>query len=123
VDDGWDPLQSVAFALRLKEFGIDLVDCSSGGLVPGAKIPVGPGYQVPFAEAIRRDAGIATGAVGMISKPRQAEDIIANRQADAVFIAREMLRRPYWALHAAHALHVDVPWPKQYERAKPADVE
>lgn len=115
---GWDLPQSIEFARRLKEAGIDLIDCSSGGAVPGQKIPVAPGYQVPFSAAIRKEAGIATGAVGLITEPRQAEEIIARGQADIVLLARELLRDPYWPLHAAVALGVDVPWPVQYERAK-----
>lgn len=119
VDNGWDLPQSVELCRRLKEIGIDLIDCSSGGNVPRAPIPVGPGYQVPFAEAIRRQVGIATGAVGMITEAKQAEAIIVEGQADVVLIAREMLRDPYWPLHAAHELGADVRWPRQYERAKP----
>jgi len=87
-------------------------------LVPNVKIPNEPGYQVPFAEAIRREAGIATGAVGLITEARQAEEIVASGKADVVLLAREMLRDPYWALHAAKVLGVDVEWPKQYRRAK-----
>jgi len=120
VEGGWDLPQSVAFARCLKEAGVDFVDCSSGGAVPDAKVPVSPGYQVPFAAAIRRDAGIATGAVGLITEPQQAEQIVASGAADAVLLARELLRDPYWPLHAARALGVDVPWPQQYLRAKPA---
>ena len=123
VEGGWDLEQSFELARELKNIGVDLIDCSSGGLVPGAKIPLGPGYQVPFAEAIRKKIGIATGAVGLISKPQQAEDIIAHGQADVVFLARELLRDPYWPLRASHALHAGIRWPQQYERAKPADVE
>ena len=115
---GWDLPQSIEFSRRLKERGIDLIDCSSGGAVPGQKIPVAPGYQVPFSEAIRKEAGIATGAVGLITEPAQAQEIIASGQADIVLFARELLRDPYWPLHAAAALGVDVPWPVQYERAK-----
>jgi 2,4-dienoyl-CoA reductase-like NADH-dependent reductase (Old Yellow Enzyme family) len=118
ADGGWDLPQSVRFAALLRERGVDLVDCSSGGLVPGVKIPVGPAYQVPFAEAVKRDARVATGAVGMITEPQQAEDLVASGKADAVFLARAWLRDPSWALHAAHALGVDVPWPVQFERAK-----
>ena len=117
ADGGWDLPQSVVLSRALREAGADLIDCSSGGLVPGARIPVGPGYQVAFSEAIRREASVATGAVGMITEPRQAEDIIANGQADAVLLAREFLRDPYWPLHAAKALGVKAAWPKQYGRA------
>jgi 2,4-dienoyl-CoA reductase-like NADH-dependent reductase (Old Yellow Enzyme family) len=118
AEGGWDLAQSVEFAKRLRETGVDLIDCSSGGLVPGAKIPVAPGYQVPFAAAIRQEAKIATGAVGLITEAAQAEEIITNGEADAVFLARAFLRDPYWALHAAKSLGVDAPWPVQYERAK-----
>jgi 2,4-dienoyl-CoA reductase-like NADH-dependent reductase (Old Yellow Enzyme family) len=118
VDGGWDLPDSVELAKRLKGLGVDLIDCSSGGSVARAKIPAGPGYQVPFAAAIRKEAGIATGAVGMITQPAQAEQIIASGQADAVLLAREMLRDPYWPLHAAKALGADIPWPRQYSRAK-----
>jgi 2,4-dienoyl-CoA reductase-like NADH-dependent reductase (Old Yellow Enzyme family) len=118
VEGGWDLEQSITLAKELKKIGIDLIDCSSGGSSPGAKIPTGPGYQVPFAEAIRREAGIATGAVGMITEAKQAEAIIADGKADAILMARESLRDPYWPLHAARELGVDVSWPKQYERAK-----
>ena len=118
VAGGWDVEQSVELARRLKAEGVDLIDCSSGGAVPHAKIPVGPGYQVPFAEAVKREAGIATGAVGMITEPAQAEEIVASGKADAVLLARELLRSPYWPLHAARALGADAPWPKQYLRAK-----
>jgi 2,4-dienoyl-CoA reductase-like NADH-dependent reductase (Old Yellow Enzyme family) len=117
AEGGWDLEQSVEFSGRLRAAGVDLVDCSSGGLVPGVKIPVGPGYQVPFAAAVRERAGIATGAVGMITEPRQAEEIIARGEADAVLLARAMLRDPYWTLHAAKALGVKAHWPMQYGRA------
>ena len=119
ADKGWDLAQSIAFARRLREAGVDLIDCSSGGMVPDAKVPAGPGFQVPFSAAIRRDARIATGAVGFITNAQQAEQILVGGDADAVFLARAMLRDPYWPLHAAHDLGVDVPWPVQYERAKP----
>jgi 2,4-dienoyl-CoA reductase-like NADH-dependent reductase (Old Yellow Enzyme family) len=118
-EGGWDVEQSVELARRLGERGVDLVDCSSGGAVPDAKIQVGPGYQVPFAERIRREAGVATGAVGMITDPAQADAIVRNGQADCVLLARELLRDPYWPLHAAQALGHSVPWPKQYLRAAP----
>jgi 2,4-dienoyl-CoA reductase-like NADH-dependent reductase (Old Yellow Enzyme family) len=107
-EGGWDPDQSVELARRLRDRGVDLVDCSSGGAVHDQKITVGPGYQVPFAERIKRDAGIATGAVGLITQPVQADGIIRNRQADVVLLARELLRDPYWPLHAADALGHDV---------------
>jgi 2,4-dienoyl-CoA reductase-like NADH-dependent reductase (Old Yellow Enzyme family) len=119
VEGGWDLPQSVEFSRRLKALGIDFIDVSTGGLVPDAKIPAGPGFQVPFAEGVRRDADVPTGAVGFITGAFQAEQIVATGQADAILIARESLRDPYWPLHAAHFLGVDVPWPKQYERAKP----
>ncbi|HEV8435583.1 MAG TPA: oxidoreductase, partial [Thermoanaerobaculia bacterium] len=91
---------------------------SSGGAVPGAKIEMGPGYQVPFASAIKREANIATGAVGLITDAHQAEEIVANGDADAILMARAFLRDPYWPLHAAHELGIDVTWPPEYERAK-----
>jgi 2,4-dienoyl-CoA reductase-like NADH-dependent reductase (Old Yellow Enzyme family) len=118
VDGGWDGVQSVFLSKALKKIGIDLIDCSSGGIVHGVKFKKGPGFQVPFAETIRKEAQIATGAVGFITDPQQAEEIISGGKADAVFLARQMLRDPYWPLHAAKALGADVPWPKQYERAK-----
>lgn len=118
VDGGWDLAQSVQFAKWLREIGIDLIDCSSGGVVADAKIPVAPGFQTPFAEGIRRDAGIATGAVGLITDAHQAEHILATGQADAVLLARELLRNPYWPLEAARKLGAEVKWPDQYARAK-----
>jgi 2,4-dienoyl-CoA reductase-like NADH-dependent reductase (Old Yellow Enzyme family) len=114
---GWDIEQSVALARLLKEEGVDLIDCSSGGTVPDAKVPAGPGYQTAFAERIRREAGIATAAVGMITAPEQAETILRTGQADLVVLAREFLRDPYWAHHAAAALHVKPSPPVQYGRA------
>lgn len=119
VEGGWDLPQTIALARELKRIGIDMVDCSSGGAVPDAKIPAGPGFQTPFAAAVRREAGIATGAVGLITEPAQAEQIVSAGLADAVMIGREFLRDPYWPLHAARSLGVDIPWPSQYERAKP----
>lgn len=119
VDGGWDIQQSVELARQLKELGADLIDCSSGGNVPHAKIPVGPGYQTPFAEQIRREAGIMTGAVGMITSSSQAEHIVAEGRADAVIIAREFLRDPYWPLRAARELGQQMSWPVQYLRAAP----
>ena len=119
VDGGWDIQQSVELARQLKPLGVDLIDCSSGGNVSNAKIPVGPGYQTPLAEQIRREAGIMTGAVGMITSPPQAECIIAEGKADAVLLAREFLRDPYWPLHSARELRQTVSWPVQYLRAAP----
>ena len=119
VEGGWDAEQSVRLAMALKALGVDLIDVSSGGLVPDAKIAVGPGYQVPFAEQIHKDADILTAAVGMITDEAQADSVISNGQADMVLLARELLRDPYWPLHAAHSLEVDVEWPRQYQRAKP----
>lgn len=118
VDGGWDLIQSITLSSELKAAGIDLIDCSSGGLIAGAKIPVGPGYQTAFASEIRKQVGIMTGAVGMITDPAQAEHILHTDQADAILMAREFLRDPYWPLHAARDLGVDVEWPKQYARAK-----
>jgi 2,4-dienoyl-CoA reductase-like NADH-dependent reductase (Old Yellow Enzyme family) len=114
---GWDVDAAVELACRLKSHGVDLVDCSSGGAVVDQQIVVGPGYQVPFAERIRREAEIATGAVGLITDAAQADAIVANGQADVVLLARELLRDPYWPLHAADKLGVAVPWPPQYLRA------
>ena len=119
-EQGWTIEDSVALSRRLKELAVDLVDCSSGGILPKAAIPLGPGYQVPFAERIRRDAGILTGAVGMITTAQQADTIIRSGQADAVLLAREFLRDPYFPLHAAHELRQDIAWPNQYLRAKPS---
>lgn len=118
TEGGWTIEESVKLARILKEQKVDLIDCSSGGNVPNAKITVGPGYQVHFAETIKKEAGILTGAVGIITKPEQAEEIISSGKADLVFIAREFLRDPYFPLHAAKALGADVSWPVQYERAK-----
>ena len=117
-EGGWDLDQSVVLCQKLKELGVDLIDCSSGGLVHDAKIGVGPGFQVPFAERIRREVGIATGAVGLVTRPEQAEEIVTSGKADVVLLAREFLRNPYWPLHAAHTLGVDIAWSKQYARAK-----
>ena len=118
IDGGWDLDQSIELSKQLGELGVDLIDCSSGGAAPGAKITVGPGYQVPFAAAIKHDASIRTAAVGMITASDQANEIIASGKADIVLLAREMLRDPYWPLHAARQLGIQVPWPPQYERAK-----
>ena len=115
---GWTVHQSVTLCTKLKEIGVDLIDVSTGGLIPGVKMVTGPGYQVPFADAIRQGVQIPVGTVGRITCAEQAEQIIANHQADAIFLGRTLLRDPYWPLHAAHALGEDVEWPKQYERAK-----
>jgi 2,4-dienoyl-CoA reductase-like NADH-dependent reductase (Old Yellow Enzyme family) len=114
---GWDVEQSVELARRLAPLGVDLIDCSSGGIVPGAKISVGPGYQVHLAERIRREGAIASAAVGLITDPAQADTIVRTGEADMVFLARELLRDPYWPLHAAKRLGVPVAWPVQYQRA------
>ncbi|MGZ3504686.1 MAG: NADH:flavin oxidoreductase/NADH oxidase [Vulcanimicrobiaceae bacterium] len=122
VEGGWTIDDSVKLALRLKQLGVDLIDASSGGITPAAKIEVRPGYQVPFAQRIRAEARIATGAVGMITDAKQADRIVSEGDADIVLLARELLRQPYWPLHAARALRRrDVPWPVQYERAKVYD--
>ena len=119
VEGGWTIEESVRLAAELKKMDVDLVDCSSGGTALHAKIPVGPGYQTQFAERIRREAGIMTGAVGMITSPEQAEHIVRTGQADAVIMAREFLRDPYWALRAARELEQPIAWPVQYLRAAP----
>ena len=118
VEGGWTIDDSVALAKILKTKGVDLIDCSSGGVVSYAKIPAGPNYQVPFAEKVRKEAGILTGAVGVIVKADQAEAILENGQADIVIMAREFLRDPYFPLRAANELGYDIKYPKQYERAK-----
>ena len=118
VDGGWDVAQSIHFARALRNEGVELVDCSSGGNSLRQEMPLAPGYQVPFAAALRREAGIATGAVGLITEPAQAEAIVAAGNADVVLLARELLRDPHWPLRAARELDVDIPWPVQYERAK-----
>jgi 2,4-dienoyl-CoA reductase-like NADH-dependent reductase (Old Yellow Enzyme family) len=114
VEEGWDAGQSVILAERLKDLGIDLIDVSSGGLMPKARIPVGKGYQVPFARRIRAEARIMTGAVGLITEARQANDIIIGGEADLVFLARELLRQPYWALKAQAELGEEPAWPIPY---------
>jgi 2,4-dienoyl-CoA reductase-like NADH-dependent reductase (Old Yellow Enzyme family) len=117
MPDGWDVDEAVLLCRQLKTLGVDMIDCSSGGAVPRAKIAVGPGYQVPFAERIRRDAEIQTAAVGMITEPAQANDIIESGRADLVLLAREFLREPYWPFKAARALGIELPAPAQYGRA------
>ncbi|HEX4497072.1 MAG TPA: oxidoreductase, partial [Thermoanaerobaculia bacterium] len=118
ADGGWDLEQSIQLARWLKLVGVDLIDASSGGTLPRVSIPTGPGYQVPFASRIRREASILTAAVGMITEPRQADGIIRNREADLVFLAREMLREPYWALKAERELGQEPVLPVQYERSR-----
>ncbi len=115
---GWTIEDSVSLANILKNNGVDLIDCSSGGVIPDAVIPAAPGYQVPFSETIRNKTGIVTGAVGIIVTPAQAEEVIASGKADFVLLARELLRDPYFPLRAAKELGFDVTWPVQYERAR-----
>jgi 2,4-dienoyl-CoA reductase-like NADH-dependent reductase (Old Yellow Enzyme family) len=123
IDGGWNIDESVKLARQLKPIGVDLIDCSSGGNVPHANIPAGFGYQTVFANRIRREAGTMTGAVGMITSPVQAEHIIRTEQADAVIMAREFLRDPYWALRAARELDQAIAWPVQYLRAAPTGAQ
>ena len=118
ADGGWNIEEAIKLSAILKQNGVDLIDCSSGGLVPYAKIPLAPGYQVEFAERIKKEAGILTGTVGLITEAQQAEDILENGQADLILIARASLRDPYFTLHAAHILGDDIEWPLQYKRAK-----
>jgi 2,4-dienoyl-CoA reductase-like NADH-dependent reductase (Old Yellow Enzyme family) len=119
AEGGWNIDESVQLAHRLREHGVDLVDASSGGLVHDAKVPAAPGYQVGFAARIRSEARIATAAVGLITEPAQANGIVAEGEADLVFLARAMLRDPYWPVHAAVTLGEQASWPKQYLRAAP----
>jgi 2,4-dienoyl-CoA reductase-like NADH-dependent reductase (Old Yellow Enzyme family) len=118
AEGGWDLEPSIELARRVAARGVDLIDCSSGGAVPWARMQVAPGYQVPFAAAVRRDAGVPTAAVGLITDPRQADAIVAQGSADLVLLARQMLREPYWPLRAARELGAEVEWPPQYLRAK-----
>jgi len=118
MQGGWNENDSVRLAEVLKNKGVDLIDCSTGGIVPGAKIPVGPGYQVRFAAQVKKETGILTGAVGVITNAEQAETILAKDEADFIIMAREMLRDPYFPLHAAEQLGAEVEWPVQYLRAK-----
>lgn len=120
MDGGWCVDETVELCRRLKTLGVDLVDVSSAGLVPTAQIPVGAGFQTGFAERVRREAGLPTSAVGMITAPAQADHIIRTGQADMVLLGRELLRNPYWPLEAARALGQEVAWPEQYQRAAPA---
>jgi 2,4-dienoyl-CoA reductase-like NADH-dependent reductase (Old Yellow Enzyme family) len=118
VEGGWSVQESVALAPLLAARGVDLIDCSSGGLDPDQQITLGPGYQVPFAEAVR-STGIPTAAVGLLTEPKQVQDVLVAGQADAVLLAREQLRDPYWPLRAAAELGEDITWPAQYDRARP----
>lgn len=115
---GWNEEESVELAKLLKQEGVDLIDCSSGGLVPNVNIPVKKKYQVPFSEKIRSEAGIMSAAVGLITTPQEAEEVLEKEQADIILLGREMLRNPYFPLEAAAALEANVPWPNQYLRAK-----
>jgi 2,4-dienoyl-CoA reductase-like NADH-dependent reductase (Old Yellow Enzyme family) len=117
LDRGWRLEDSIELSRIAKSLGVDLIDCSSGGISLAAQIPLGPGYQVPFAERIRHEASIATGAVGLITEPSQADEIIRTGKADVIFLARELLRDPYWPIHAAIALGANAPIPSQYKRA------
>jgi 2,4-dienoyl-CoA reductase-like NADH-dependent reductase (Old Yellow Enzyme family) len=119
AEGGWDVPEAVRLASLLRDEGVDLVDSSSGGVVAQQKVPFAPGYQVPFAERIRREAGVRTGAVGLITEPAQADAILRRGQADVVLLGRVMLRDPYWPLHAAVTLGVEGPWPVQYLRGRP----
>ncbi len=119
VEGGFDIDEAVLLAVQLKALGVDLIDCSSGGNAAHARIPAGPGYQLPFATRIRRETGIMTGAVGMITAPEQADQIIRNGDADLVFLARELLRDPYWPMRAARELGQTISWPAQYLRSGP----
>ncbi len=118
VEGGWTAEDSVALAKEAAARGVDLVDCSSGGNSPEQAITPGPGYQVPFAAQVRSEAGVPTGAVGLLTDPHQAEQVLAEGSADVVLLARELLRDPHWPLHAAEALGDDVAWPVQYDRAR-----
>jgi 2,4-dienoyl-CoA reductase-like NADH-dependent reductase (Old Yellow Enzyme family) len=120
IDGGWSADETVALCRELKELGVDLADISTAGLVPTAKIPAGPGFQTEFAARVKREAGLPSAAVGLITAPAQADHIVRSGQADLVLIGREILRNPYWPQHAAQALGHAVAWPPQYLRAAPA---
>ncbi len=118
VEGGWDIEDSIKLSALLKEKSVDLIDCSSGGNSPHQVIPIKPMYQVPFSERIKKEAGIATGAVGLITNAKEAEQILKEGKADLIILARQFLRDPYFPLHAAKDLEIDINWPVQYERAK-----
>jgi len=118
VEGGWNIEDSIQLAKLLKDKGVDVVDCSSGGNTHHQKIAVRPLYQVPFAETIKKEAGILTASVGMITTAEECEEILQRGSADLVVLARQLLRDPYFPLHAAKKLNVDIPWPAQYERAQ-----
>jgi 2,4-dienoyl-CoA reductase-like NADH-dependent reductase (Old Yellow Enzyme family) len=118
LPDGWDLESSIRLAALIKEMGVDLIDCSSGGLLPNVRIPLGPGYQVSFSESIRKKTGMLTGAVGLITTATQANEIIMTGKADMILIARESLRNPNFPLTAAKELGKEIEWPLQYLRAR-----
>jgi len=118
VDGGLTPDDTVVLARALQSHGVDVVDCSSGGAVPVAPSQIGPGYQLPFAEKVRRETGVATAAVGLITTPELADETVRNSRADLVALGRELLRRPYWPLYAARKLGHEIPWPRPYQRAR-----
>jgi 2,4-dienoyl-CoA reductase-like NADH-dependent reductase (Old Yellow Enzyme family) len=117
-EGGWDLAQGLVLCRELKNHGVDLIDVSTGGLSKQQKIPLAPHYQVPFAKAIKHEVGVLTGAVGLITEPAKANQILEQQEADVVLLARELLRDPHWPLRAAHALGEKMAWPQQYERAK-----
>lgn len=119
AEGGWNPVEAVRLSSILKKIGVDLIDCSSGGLIPGVSIPLGPGYQVGFSDLIRKETGLLTGAVGLITSAQQAESILESEMADLILIGRESLREPYFPLKAANELGEETSWPLQYARAKP----
>jgi 2,4-dienoyl-CoA reductase-like NADH-dependent reductase (Old Yellow Enzyme family) len=121
VENGWTADDSVALAKVLGAKGIDLIDCSTGGNLGGVRIPLVPMYQVPFAERIKKETSLLSGAVGLITTAQEAEQVLSEGRADLIFLARQLLRDPYFPLHAAKELGVDLPWPVQYERAKPKE--
>jgi 2,4-dienoyl-CoA reductase-like NADH-dependent reductase (Old Yellow Enzyme family) len=120
IEGGWHADETVALCRTLQELGVDLVDVSTAGLVPTAKIPIGPGFQTEFAARVRREAGVASAAVGLITSPAQADHIVRTGQADVVLLGRELLRNPYWPMSAAQTLGQTTTWPSQYLRAAPA---